>query len=209
MHLNDSGRVQRVDVSHTWWRDLSPERLAEAITTAANRAVVDRIRVWSERVAERADGEPPADWQSALIRCQGADPSDCHHTGQIGVDESRVEELLRISDATNAAMSEMNDLRHRTDVRARQQVQGRSLADRVTVTLTGGQILRVDIDQRWLRKQPSGQAVASDLYEACQDAYDRIAQEDEAALGGLPGLAALRDLTVDPAALMRRLGSPG
>ncbi|MFY1687911.1 hypothetical protein [Plantactinospora sp. WMMB782] len=208
VHLDDAGRVQRIDIDHAWWRDPGPDRLADAVVTAANQAAVNRISAWSERVAERAGAEPPADWRGSLRQRQDEEPHDGRGTAPAGDRDSRTEALLRLSEVTEAALSEMDDYRRRTEARAHQQVLGRSRSDRVTVTYAGDQLSQVEVDRRWLRSHPSGQAMGSELGEACQDAYDRMAQERQAILGSLPALTALRELTADPVTLVHRLAAP-
>lgn len=205
IQLDDAGQVQQVDIGRMWWRDVGPGRLSEAIFHAANQSAADRLRVWSDRVAEREGGVPPADWRSPMNRQRGSDGSDELYSAQTATTESRAEDLLRTSEATKAAMSELDDYRHRLEARARQQVIGRGRGDRVTVVIAGGQIAEVEISQRWLREQPSGQVVGSEVLAACRDAYNRSAKEETEILAGLPGLAALREFAADPAALLRRL----
>jgi DNA-binding protein YbaB len=206
VRLDDAGRVQQVDIGRTWWRGVGPNRLAEAILRAAEQAATDRMQAWSDRVAAREGCEPPVDWQSPMNR-QQTFASDRDRGVPTAEGEGRVEELLRTYEITKAAMSEMDDYRHFLETRARLQVIGRSGGDRVTIAMAGGQLAEVEVSQRWLREQPSGQTVGSEVQAACQDAYNRAAQEESASLAGLPALAALRDVVADPGALLRRMGT--
>lgn len=208
--LDDVGRVQQVDIGHLWWREPGPDRLSEAILDAANRAVTDRMKAWSERVAEREGREPAADRPASPTCRERANDESVHlHTALPVTRDIWVEDLLRVSEVAKAAISESGDFRDRVAAQARQQVTGRSRGDRVTVAMTGGQITGVEINQRWLQEQPSGQALGSEVRAACRDAYDRVAREEAAILAGSPALTELREIIADPAALLRRLGLNG
>ncbi|MEO3927441.1 hypothetical protein ABGB07_26745 [Micromonosporaceae bacterium B7E4] len=204
--LDDVGHVQQVDIGHLWWRDVGPDRLSEAILDAANHAAVDRMKAWADRVAERGGGQPPADWRSPKSRHRDNDGSNDLRSVQTAAGESRAEGLLCVSELAEAAMSELEAYRRRMEDRAQSQVIGRGRNDRVTVAMTGGQITYIEINQQWLREQPSGWAVGSELHAACLEAYERGARDEVATMTGLPALAEMRDLAADPAALLRRSG---
>ncbi|MBE1485073.1 hypothetical protein [Plantactinospora soyae] len=206
VELDDAGQVRQVDIGRMWWQEIGPEQLSVAVLDAANQAAADRLKIWSERVAEREGGDPPTDWQSSMDQQRGNDGSNHLRSAESASRESRAEVLLRTSEVTRAALSEVDGYRHRLEARGGQQVVGRGRDNRATVAVKRGQIAEVEISQRWLREQPSGSAVGSEVLAACQDAYDQETEDEAASLAGLPAIVELRELTADPAALLRRLG---
>ncbi|HEX5596240.1 MAG TPA: hypothetical protein VFX61_09530 [Micromonosporaceae bacterium] len=200
MQVDDAARVQQAEVSHDWWREIGPDRIAEALQLALNRATDNRLTNWSNRVAEREHGEVPTGWRPKVDGRVAEKPG--RDVGQ----GNRYGEVARMLELLGGVRSEIDGLRQRLDAQAAQQVIGRSAGSHVTVAMTGGQVTAVQISRRWLNEQPSGQAIAEEFRLACHNAYRQAALQSAAALAAAPSLATLRDLASDPATLLRRLG---
>lgn len=203
--LDGTGQVEQVEIGGSWWRDLGPERLSTAILDAINEAVGARLAAWSARLTEREEGEPPADWQPPADRlltettparwsCEQVDESD------------RADQMARVLGLLSDAMSELDDYRQRLEEQAQRQVIGRSGSDRVTVAMVAGQVSRLEVSPRWLREQPGGPSVADEVRDACQDAYQRGAEQRALTLASSPAISQLRHLAAEPTTLLRHLG---
>ncbi|MDG4789886.1 YbaB/EbfC family nucleoid-associated protein [Micromonospora sp. WMMD1102] len=204
--LDGTGQVREVKIGRDWWRDLGPERLQAAIVEALDRAVGDRLAAWSVQVAEREADEPPAGWQPPVRQRSEGDSPDRRDPDQPAGGDDRDSEVARVVDLLRDAMSELDGYRERVDDQAGRQVLGSGEGGRVTVAMTAGRVTQLEISQRWLREQPTGQSVAEEVEAACQDAYQRASQQAASLSAASPAISQVRELAAHPMALLRRLG---
>jgi len=193
VQLDSGGRVVAVEVHREWMRRLGPDALGRAVVAAAADAITRRATAFADQLAAPAPTPsfaPPLPPLSPSSR----DP------------ERRGAELLGLMSTLDKALAEIDTLTDRLETLAAREIAGGSASGRVTVTMTGSQLVTVELDGRWLRQEPTGRQVADEIESACRQAYASLAQQTEAAEAQSPHVAEVRALTRDPREFVRRLG---
>lgn len=195
VQLDGAGRVTAVEVHREWARRLGPESIGRAVVSAAGDAVTRRATVFADQITNPAPA--PARSPEPRFSPEPDPPRD---------NERRGAQLLDLMSTLDQALAEIDVLTDRLEALATREITGRSASGRVTVTITGQQLVAVEPDGRWLREDPTGRQVADEIESACRTAYAAAAQQTEAAEAESPHVAEVRALTRDPREFVRRLG---
>jgi len=191
VQLDSGGRVVAVEVHREWMRRLGPDALGRAVVAAAADAITRRATAFASPVPSFE--APPAP-RPVAAPPPPRDP------------ERRGAELLGLMSTLDKALAEIDTLTERLEALATREIAGGSASGRVTVTMTGAQLVTVELDGRWLRQEPTGRQVADEIESACRQAYSSLARQTEAAEAQSPHVAEVRALTRDPQEFVRRLG---
>ncbi|MBB3093819.1 DNA-binding protein YbaB [Actinoplanes campanulatus] len=192
VRVDETGRLDAVEIHRDWRRRLSPEAVAPAVLAAAGDALTKQATAWAEAMQSPPPPVRPAAGPTAPpVRPrfeQAPDP--------------RLHELLW---TVTEAFAELRAYTEHAQAAAQRTTTGRSHSGRVTVTLTGSHLTTVEIDERWLRSEASGRQMADEIEAACRQAYRAIAADDEAAAAGTPHLNEVRELARDSQNFIRRV----
>jgi DNA-binding protein YbaB len=203
------GRVADVKVDPDWSRRLTVDQLGSAVVEAVNDAALRRLAAWAETTDAPMDAMPG---HSADTGRRPGEPAPLHlpqipPPGPLGdlssaTVEANVGELFELmADARGA----MDAIGRRLEDWATTRNRGHSPGREVTVTLQGNQPVEVEFSPVWIRHADAGEITRA-LRKAFAVAYQahRPLTLDDLAVDS--PLAALRDLTADPLALLRRVG---
>lgn len=201
VRLDAQGGLDWVRVHERWRDHYDPTLLGAAVMEAYGSAAGERARVWSEASIDEAAcptrARPAArtlamtDELAAALQARGnsVDPTVLTAIGGI------LDDLERGFDD---AMADVED-------RLTSPTIGRSSSGHVSAQAVGdGQLVSVEMDQRWLGSAHSFN-IGRETTEAAVDARRRIAERSAASFRD-SGLTKLQALAADPQALVRHLG---
>lgn len=211
--IDSTGRVRQVEVGDDWRETLGVADLGSAILAAVTDAVLRRLHDWGAAVTKAGDdpdiatprgaaasGPPPAVAGSSAG--DGTRPPRGAGMFDDAPGPSTLGELLSLFDGLER---ELDAFTREVEERARREFRGRGPGGWLTVTVRGGQVVKVDIDKR--RAVDANHVAISREAMAAFDAAFRAA--GAAATPALPvdgPLAEIRALAENPEALFRRLG---
>lgn len=164
--MTGAGQVSNVDLAEWWRTALTADRLGGAVLEAITDATARRLAAW---VAAVAEGTVPAATRATE---RPADPSAL----------PSADHVLPLLDAVEGG------LQHAAEWAGR-EVTGHGGDRTVTVTVRGGEVVRVDLDRRWLATAGCSTIVA-ELRAAFAAAY-RMAEEGPAEPSPIAELRAL------------------
>jgi DNA-binding protein YbaB len=197
VRVDDAGRLSQVDIHREWGYRIGDESLGRAVLAAFADAGSRRATEWAEAV-QRPAVVGRAETDAAPPRRRPERP--------LAGFEERAATLRELTDLMDGALAEIDTLTDRLETLAQRTVEASSATGRVTVRLTGAQLIEVDITQRWLRLAPTGREIADEIEAACRRAYEIEAELAADAAAQAPRTAAVRALARDPQEFVRRLG---
>lgn len=197
VRIDSAGRLGGVEIHRDWSRRLGAESIGSAVVAAIADAVTKRASAWAEDAGQPSAASLPETAPTAPARRMEA---------QRGSNHDRSVALHDLMAMVNGALAEADALMERLEALAQRPIVGRSGAGRVTVTVTGSQIVNIEIQLRWLQQEPIGRQIADEIEAACRQAYEIEAKLAADAAARSPHVAELRDLAHDPQELVRRLG---
>ncbi|GGN76087.1 hypothetical protein GCM10010112_47970 [Actinoplanes lobatus] len=192
VRVDETGRLDAVEIHRDWRRRFSPEAVAPAVLAAAGDALAKQAAAWAEDVRRPPPPARPAAGPTGPAVRPRFD----------GAPDPRLHDLLR---TVTEAFAEIGAYAEHVQASAQRTTTGRSHSGRVTITLTGSHLTTVEIDERWLRSEASGRQVADEIEAACRQAYRAIAADDEATSTRTPHLDEVRRLARDPENFIRRV----
>lgn len=212
--VDGRGRVSKVQVDRDWEDVVGVEGLGPAVLDAVNNAVMQRLAAWEIAVADPGNASGaggggtrgrPAGGGASRTRPPAAPPPD--RTAQqrqvpgsaTPTDPAQVLAWLENFDA------ELDRFERRLTSRLHEETVGRSPGHHVTVTLTGGQVSAIDIDQRWLDRGAHPHRLGEEIRGAFEAAYERGGDVSFESLLGDSPLGKLYALGNDPRRMWGRL----
>jgi DNA-binding protein YbaB len=207
--VGPDGRVSDVSVDPDWSSGLTVEELGSAVVEAVSDAALNRLADWADAtdgpavrtagVAIGAGRRPSESVQPPLPWIPPPEPLGALSNADV---EANVGVLFELMADARAAIDAAG---RRLEERATARASGRNPGREVTITLQGDMPVVVEFSPAWARR-----AAASEIghalrlaFAAAYRAQGSLTVDDLAA--GSP-LAALRELTADPLALLRRVG---
>lgn len=201
VHLDTEGRVSSVLSAGSWRQHLEPAALPGAVLQAHTAAVEARQQQWLEAYGEAEPGQarpvsaPPMqelDQLTVELRDSGGDLPQSALRGMMDM----LDELERGFDSAFEKVEESLGA----------QLEGRSSSGHARARVAGsGELISVSYDERWLTGAHAFN-VGRETTEAIHAALQQCAVHSVAAITESSGLAALQEVTRDPAAMLRRLG---
>lgn len=203
--IGPDGRVFEVSVDPDWPRGLTVEELSQAVVEAVNDAALGRLSDWADATDDSGEtagvgGRSSSEFAPTQLP-QIPPPGPLGNLSSADI-EANIGELFELMSDARAAIDAAG---RRLAEYAAARTSGHSPDREVTVTLQGNMPVEVEFSPSWARRSGASE-IGQGLRLAFADAYraqGSLTLDDLAA--GSP-LAALRDLTADPLALLRRVG---
>lgn len=210
--IDSTGRVRQVEVGEDWRDTVGLSGLGPAIQAAVTHAAIRRLRDWGAAVAKAGDGpdgaEPGGSAASERPAKAGSSTDDgVRPLEDAGMSDDApgpctVGELLALLDGLDR---ELDAVTREVEERARREFRGRGSTGWLTVTVRGGQVVKVDVDKR-RAVDANHVAISREAMAAFDAAFEAAGATPAPALPVDGPLAAIRAVAEDPEALFRRLG---
>jgi len=175
------GRVRAVRLTARWRDSLEQRALGAAVLSAANNATMQALSRSVQAQGDLTAVEPvPA-------------------SGEVDETPLTRDAAMRLFAAVNAELAAFTGS---LDQAVNAAVQSESRGGHVRGTAQSGQVVRLDIDDRWLHAAP-GPEIEGELIEVLRALHDRGTPAPQP-IG--PAIAELQALASDPARLLRKVG---
>jgi DNA-binding protein YbaB len=207
--MNGAGRVVDIEVAASWQRTVGVPGLHHTVLAAVADAARRRMQAWASAVEDRSGqqsrDDPPQPYgpqpQAGLgadaqgdpsLQAQVTDGSALAFTGELLA-------LIRQVDG------ELDQFTSTLAEQAGRDITGHGPERMAVVTVRGGEVVGVNLDERWLGRS-GPRSIAAELtaaFDAAQSAADR---DRAAALTSAGPINRLREVTTDFGSVLARLG---
>ncbi|MFI7540159.1 hypothetical protein [Actinoplanes sp. NPDC049599] len=184
------GRIASVEVEPQWRSRISPGELGAAVLAAYQEAGRRRVETWAAEI-----GRPDTGTQAA---------HEPHPQVTVPAGAASPESIRRLWYLLQDATDRLDDVVRDAQARSRAVTSGRDPGGHVTVSLTGGELTALTLDEEWAAKA-DGRAVGTALTRAVADGYALVDEQARQSADQWP-FPDLDRLSGSPAALLATLG---